>query len=289
MSENSLVDIYLVLPIYKGTTLFLGALESIERSGIDFSGLIISFNGDDPADYDDFMEARRYGRLKSDYIVFRTNTVLEAFEHQLFIREKVEKIVSPQSMLFFLAHDDRIISEGNEKLATKFLQSIDRSSVNFPSYNCCIAGHYETVTHILEHDLTLTPEDFFWLTLRQNVDTNMSGMVVPISAWGETLGVMAKAKTGARFEHLLTIAKGVSSVRFHKQIRVLVGERPDSDGKSLSSLQHRKASLLYLIAFARNARLHGIGGYLRFLFELGKKTTALGLCLLQSFSLAKRS
>jgi len=186
--------------------------------------------------------------------------------------------LEPDSMLFLLAHDDRIIDDKGSHSTTRFLQSLDRNTVYFPSYSCCMAGSYERITKVIEQELLLTPEQFFWVTLKQNIATNMSGMVTPLHAWEETLHVMATAGSGARFEHLLCISSRVQAVCFHKDVRVLVGERTDSDGKRLTSLQHRKAALAYLLAFARNGRLRGQSRYSAFLLEISKRLVALAIC-----------
>lgn len=266
------------MPIYKGGNLFLGALNSIETSGIAFSNIVVSFNGEDAADHDAFIQAQRDGRLKNNYIVFQTESEMDAVRHALFILEQIKGILEPDTMLFLLAHDDRILHDEGSHSTIHFLRSLDRNTVYFPSYSCCMAGSYERITKVIEQELLLTPEQFFWLTLKENIATNMSGMITPLHAWEEALNVLASAGSGARFEHLLCIASRVQAVSFHRNVRVLVGERTDSDGKRLTSLQHRKAALAYLLAFARNGRLRGQHRYLAYFLEISKRFVALTLC-----------
>ena len=127
------------------------------------------------------------------------------------------------------------------------------------------------------HFLRMTPEQFFWLTLKDNIATNMSGMVLPFKVFDEVLSVKKLSVSGARFEHLIAISPSVKEISFSRDIKVLVGERNDSDGKLLTSLQHREASLYYVLAFAKNKRLKPYF-YIPYLIQLLKKLLALAFC-----------
>jgi hypothetical protein len=290
MSEESCRSISLLLPVFRGGELFLGAIKSIEDTSIAFDNVFISFNGVTSTDYEAFLELEKSGRLKKKYRILTTYADLDASQHGLFILKNLDGQLHPESMLFLLAHDDRIIfDEKEEVISNSFFSMLNCKTVYFPSYNCCTAGDYENVTHVIESEVLFTSDQFFWLTLRENVATNMSGMIVPFAAWKETLEVMSRSGTGARFEHLLCIAKSVCDVQFNKNVRVLIGERPDSDGKSLTMLQHRKAAFYYVLTYMRNGRLTEVDQYIRYAFEFSKKVVAYVLCKILDDILPKLS
>lgn len=291
MLKNSLKNISILVPIFRGGDLFLGALESIERSGFRFENIFISFNEAGNHDYDNFVNACHDGKLKLCYTVFRTGVELDVISHSRFMVEKIREIVEPISMLFLLAHDDRIInneSDASANLINKFFLKIAFDTVYFPSYSCCSVINYDLVYKVIESDLILSPNQFFWLTQKENIATNMSGMIVPFSAWDETIVVMEKYGSGARFEHLLAISHPVNSIQFHKNVRTLVASRVDSDGALLTGVQHRRASLHYLFTFAVNGRLRGQSHYLLFARELVKKIIGLAIEYIKRFQIFRK-
>lgn len=269
-------DLNLMLPVYQGGELFFGALQSIEKSSVKFSNIYISFNGENSKDYDAFINMEQMGALKRKYTVLRTNQNLTSAQHACFALENFKKIISPRSLIMFLAHDDRIMSaQGYEKAQEEFIASLRADTVYFPSYHCCMVEDYENVTHVIESNATYSVSDFFWKTMADNVATNMSGMVVPFSAWKEAVEGANRAGTGARFEHMLCIAPGVRHVKYTNKVCVLIGERGDSDGKSLSSLDHRRAAANYVWSFFKNGHLLNSGRYVSYAIELLKKSVAL--------------
>jgi hypothetical protein len=117
----------------------------------------------------------------------------------------------------------------------------------------------------------MTSSEFFWLTQRQDVPTNMSGMVVPMDAWVETLKILQKAGSGARFEHLLCIARCISHVCFSKSVRVLIVSRNKSEADNLNAMQHRVSSFYYTYTFFKNERIIGFSMHILFTLIFLKK------------------
>lgn len=268
----------LILPVFQGGELFLGAIQSIEESAIPFEKIIISFNGSDPADYEAFSALQKDGKLKREYTTYRTLQNLSAAEHGQFALENMLGQFQSGSSIMLLAHDDRILTEADdEAVQREFALAVDPQVVYFPAYHCCQAGFYDQVTHVLERTAAYTSDEFFWLTMRENVPTNMSGMIFPFEAWAEALREVQRNKSGARFEHMLCIAPVVREVLFTNSIKTLIGERPSSDGKQLTNLQQRKAALAYVIAYRRNGHLRHLKRGLPFLNQLMRKYLAYAI------------
>lgn len=272
---ESFKGVSLHIPVYCGKELFVGALQSIEEASIEFENIFISFNGFDSTDYDRFTSLQKQGLLKRDYKIFRTHQDLTAAEHGFFVLRKIKKHMLPSSLLMLLAHDDRIMQPKSRDAQRDFFATLRSDTVYFPTYHCCIAGDYENVTHVVGQEKNYTTQDFFNLTMRKNVRTNMSGMIMPFSAYESAVETITKIATGARAEHLFCMGPSVRHVQFTKAICALVGERENSDGKTLSLLEHRRAALSYVLSYAKNGHLGRAGGYTFFGYELAKKTTAL--------------
>ena len=271
MSQILSNNITLVMPIYKGTHLFLEGLDSIERAQINFERIVLSFNEENGVDYEAFISARNEGRYKLDYTLFRTGKSLDAVEHGRFYIEKIKVISGINTKIFYLAHDDRLLNSSGDVELENFLNRTQYDTIYFPSYSICKAEDYSTIIDVIESKQRLTSADFFWLTQNRNVPTSMSGMILPLAAHEEILDVMEKAGSGARFEHLLCIAKSVNMVCFNKIVRVLIAQRTGSDADHLTKMQHRISSLYYTLAFLRNHRLYGVREHFYFGFLLMKK------------------
>lgn len=280
MLEKSLVNMILVMPIYKGQDLFLGAIDSIEQLHIPFEKIILSFNEAQSNDYNLFVKSKNAGRYSKDYTILRTGIELDSVGHGLFIADKLSASINAECRIFFLAHDDRILNKNYDLALHDFLLNARSDTVYFPSYSCCKSDDYNFVFEIIESDKTLTSEDFFWLTQKNNVPTSMSGMIVSFGAWKEALKVMLAAGSGARFEHLLSIASVTKNVCFNKVVNVLVAQRKGSDADHLNIMQHRISSFFYVLTFIKNRRLHGLGNYLRCIWLLSKKIVAIALQLI---------
>jgi hypothetical protein len=282
MFVQSLSKVSLLLPVFRGGDLFLGAIQSIEDSPIPFEKIVISFNGAGSADYEAFLSRKASGNLKKKYLIYRTLKDLSAAEHGRFALNNLLDIFNADSSLMFLAHDDRLLSGAeDEKSLMSFISRVDSNTVYFPSYHCCQAGQYENITHVLERDVSYSVDEFFWLTMRESVSTNLSGMIVPFQAWVDALRFAAENQTGARFEHMLCIGNSVESVNFSSQVKVVIGERPNSDGKLLSDLDHRKAAFAYVMAFYKNRHLSDIKRYPAFLYQLIRKSVAYAVARFQ--------
>lgn len=263
------------MPVYKGTHLFLEGLDSIERAQIKFERIVLSFNEENSIDHAAFISARNKGRYKLDYTIFRTGKSLSAVEHGRFFIDRIKAISGLNTKIFYLAHDDRLLNSSGDGELEYFLNNIQCNTIYFPSYSCCKVEDYSSIFEVIESERRLTSNDFFWLTQRGNVPTSMSGMILPLAAHEEILGVMEKAGSGARFEHLLCIAKPVNMVCFNKIVRVLIAQRTGSDADHLTKMQHRVSSLHYTLTFLRNRRLHGVREYFYFSFLLMKKLSAI--------------
>ena len=216
MLKKNSFELLLVIPIFRGGDLFMDALRSVERSDIRFNKIIVSFNGVGDEDINMFTESCRFGELTYSYTVFKTGADLSGNDHGKFMLDKLKKITNENSLIFFLAHDDRILRNPESDETEKFLSSLDPNSVYFPSYSCCQVQDYSTVIKINESEESIPPEIFFWRTQRENVPTSMSGIIAPLMAWNEAAEVMTRSGSGARFEHLLAIARPVKLIHFHK-------------------------------------------------------------------------
>jgi hypothetical protein len=277
MSKKSSSKLYLVVPVFKGGTIFLEALKSAENCGIIFDEMIISFNEAGDQDFQTFKDACSTATLSGTYTVWRTRKAMDSLNHGRFMIENMKVSSALNVLVFFLAHDDRILAQPQTDSMQRFFSSLDPSSVYFPSYSCCKVEDYNTITEVIEYDELITSEEFFWRTQRQNIPTSMSGMVVPLSAWDDAIRILLKSGTGARFEHFLATAQHVKWVRFHMFIRTLIVSRPDSDAAYLTLRQHRRASLYYVMAFALSGRVVSFSSYLAITREIIKKS--LGLML----------
>jgi len=275
MSKKSFSELSLVIPVYRGGDLFMDAIRSVERSGIQFDNMIVSFNSNEGEDYRVFQHAYDVGDLTYKYTVFSTETEMNGIDHGKFIVNKLKEMIPHESLIFFLAHDDRIIYQPNCKKIENFYTCLDSSSVYFPSYSCCKVEDYSKLTEVNENEESMTPEVFFWRTQKENVPTSMSGMIVPLAAWEESLEVMTMSGSGARFEHLVAISRKVKQIHFHRCVKTLIASRSDSDAAYLTLLQHRWASIYYLCTFARNGRIDGVLSCMAFIKEFFKKTIAL--------------
>jgi hypothetical protein len=259
------------MPIYKGTHLFLEGLDSIERAQINFERIVLSFNEENDIDYAAFISAQNEGRYKLDYTIFRTGKSLGAVEHGRFYIDKIKAISGINTKIFYLAHDDRLLNSSGDDELENFLNKTQYDTIYFPSYSICKVEDYSSIFDVIESEKILTSTEFFWLTQKRNVSTSMSGMILPLAAHEEILGVMKKAGSGARFEHLLCIAKSVNMVCFNRIVRVLIAQRTGSDADHLTKIQHRVSSLYYALTFLRNHRLHGVREHFYFGFLLMRK------------------
>jgi len=277
MSKKNSSELTLVVPVFRGGLEFVEALRSAERSDIEFNKIIVSFNEEINNDFITFNNSRLAGDLKFQYTVFRTGEVMKAHQHGRFIVDKLKLSMPMDAMFLLLAHDDRIQWQLMTEARKLFYSTLESDSVYFPSYSNCRIEDYEKVIEVIEHEEVISPADFFWRTQKQNVPTSMSGMILPLGAWDEAVDIQAKTGTGARFEHLIAIARPVNNIRFHKFLKTLIVSRPGSDAATLTLLEHRRASVYYLYAFARNKRVTGVIIYIRFLKEVIKKIIALFL------------
>jgi len=263
------------MPIYRGESLFLDALNSIEKADIPFAKRIISFNGATSSDYDLFCNNKNNSRFLQEYTVLRTNAELSSIEHGIFITNYLKNLYENSLQIFFLAHDDRILNNSEDKELYDFLKETKPDTVYFPSYSNCKSEDYSSIFEVIESDQTMSSNDFFWKTQKQNIPTSMSGMIVPFGAWVDTLKILNKAGSGARFENLLCIAHCVSNVCFSKKVKVLVAQRKNSDADNLKPIHHRVSSLYYALTFYRNRRIVGRNEYLLYGWVLFKRYIGL--------------
>ena len=270
MSEKSF-DISVVLPIFNGGELFMDAIYSIENSQIPFSNVFISFNGESVLDYEKFLIAKSAGEFKNSFVLFQTNKDLDAVEHGNFFLKKLEKYLTKNSKVFMLAHDDRIITPKIDEFISLLSNYDLDSTIFFPSYHCCMSDNYQEVIKIIENDEPLSTENFFFRSLEENISTNMSGMILPFHALLASNRAMNNAKSrGARFEHITCISPGIKNIIFHKKLNMLIGERPDSEGKMLSYRDHRLAAFNYIWSFLKNGQLKTVSKAPIYFYYLAK-------------------
>jgi len=277
MSKQNYSKLLLVVPVFKGGLVFLEALKSAENCGIKFDEMVISFNEEGDQDFQTFKDACSTAKLSGTYTVWRTRKAMDSLNHGRFIIDSMKVLFKSNVLVFFLAHDDRILAQPQTDGRQRFFSGLDPSYVYFPSYSCCRVEDYNTITEVIEHDELITSDEFFWRTQRQNVPTSMSGMIVPLNAWHDANGILLKSGSGARFEHFLATAQQVKWVRFHMFIKTLIVSRPDSDAAYLTLMQHRRASFFYVMAFALSGRVVSFASYLAITREIIKKS--LGLML----------
>lgn len=259
------------MPIYQGERLFLDGLDTVERVNLPFHKIVISFNGESSADYNLFCSERDRGRFNKDYTILRTHQEMSSLDHGVFISNHLNSFSINNLKIFFLAHDDRILNLFDDKGLLEFLENTKPDTIYFPSYSCCNAKDYLNVFEVIESDEILSSNDFFWITQKRNVPTSMSGMIVPLNAWIETLKVLLKAGSGARFEHLLCIANSINYVCFASNIRVLIAQRENSEADNLNALHHRVSSFYYVYTFFKNKRIKSFSEHILYSWILIKK------------------
>ena len=255
MSEK-LFDISVVMPIFNGGELFMDAIYSIENSKIHFKNVFISFNGESDLDYQKFLSIKSESNFKNSYVVFKTKKDLDAVEHGNFFLEQLKKYLNNDSVVFYLAHDDRIVPPKIDEFISMLSSNELASTIFFPSYHCCMSDNYHEIIKIIEKDERISTESFFFQSLQQNISTNMSGMIFPFHALLSSNKTTNKAKSrGARFEHITCISPGINTIYFHNKLNMLIGERPNSEGKMLSYRDHRIAAFNYIWSFLKNGQL----------------------------------
>lgn len=270
MSEKSF-DLSAVLPIFNGGELFMDAILSIENSQIPFKNVFISFNGESDFDYQKFITAKSKNEFKNSYTIFQTGKNLDALDHGLFLQGKLKTILNNDSIVFLLAHDDRILSLKLDSFIDFLEQNDCRSTIFFPSYHCCLARNYEKVLKVIEQDECMSSEHFFFRSLHNNMATNMSGMILPFHAFKASFNASYKMGCrGARFEHITCISPGIKHVYFHNKLSMLIGERENSEGKMLSYRDHRVAAFNYIWSFFKNRQLKTLTKAPTYLYYLAK-------------------
>ena len=158
-----------------------------------------------------------------------------------------------------LAHDDRIIPPKKDEFISLLNKNDLNSTIFFPSYHCCMSDNYQDIIKIIEKNEYLSTENFFFRSLKENISTNMSGMILPFHSLLASNKSMNKAKSrGARFEHITCISPGINNIHFHSKLNMLIGERPNSEGKMLSYKDHRVAAFNYIWFFLKNGQLKTI-------------------------------
>ncbi len=256
MSKIFSKNVSLNLPVYQGGDLFVGALMSIEESCLDFSKIFISFNGRNSSDLTRFKEMQESGILKKEYITFITNADFDVVSHSNFVLNNLSRYLNENDLVFLLAHDDRLINNSSQ-IGFEALMKEDEegSTVYIPSYSWCKSPNYNLVYKSAEMDKCISPEEFFKMSVRKVLATNMSGMIAPLHVLKKTQNEMEIAETGARWEYLVCVAEGVKRIRYTTNIKVLIGARDDSDGNSLTIENHRIAALNYTKVFFRNQKI----------------------------------
>lgn len=244
------------MPVYQGGNLFLGALKSIEESSLDFANIFISFNGKNSNDLIKFKEMKGSGVLKKEYIIFTTNEDFDVVSHSNFVLNNLSKYLKENDLVFLLAHDDRIMNSSSQAGFESLIKEDDQgSTVYLPSYSWCKTPNYDQIYKKAEMNKSLSPDEFFKMSVKGVLATNMSGMIVPFHVLKKTQEEMDRTKTGARWEYLVCVAEGVKRIRYTADIKVLIGSRDDSDGNSLTLENHRIAALNYAEAFFRNQKI----------------------------------
>lgn len=270
MSEK-LFDLTLILPVFNGGELFLEAILSIEKSQIPFKNVFISFNGKSNLDYQNFLKIQSENQFKNSYILFQTNHDLDAMDHGNNLIKKLKLHLQPETPTFLLAHDDRIIPPNLNEFLGLLSKNDLRSTIFIPSYHRCLSSNYQEVIKIIEEDKNISPENFFFKSMRENISTNMSGMILPFHALLASNRAMNMARSrGARFEHIMCISPGIKHIQFHKTLKMLIGERDDSEGKLLSYKAHRVAAFNYVWSFLKNGQLKTVSKAPIYFYYLAK-------------------
>jgi hypothetical protein len=270
MSEK-LFDLSVVLPIFNGGELFMDAIFSIENSMIPFKNVFISFNGSSDLDYQSFLKIQSQNHFKNSYTIFQTNLDLDAMSHGNIFLKKLELYLQPNNLILMLAHDDRIIPPDTNKFFSMLNHSDLNSTIFFPSYHCCLSSNYQEIIKVIEKDEKFSTEEFFFKSLQENISTNMSGMILPFHALLASNRAMNQASSrGARFEHITCISPGIKQIQFHKTLKMLIGERENSEGKLLSYKEHRIAAFNYVWFFLKNGQLKAVSKLPVYFYYLAK-------------------
>lgn len=270
MFEKSF-DISVILPIFNGGELFIDAILSIENSNIPFKNVFISFNGESDKDYQTYLKFKSENILKYSYVEFQTKKNLDSVNHGNYIQKQLSNFLSCDSCIFLLAHDDRIIPPNIDDFIA-FLNENDLSStILLPSYHCCMSDNYRDILKIITKNECISSEDFFFKSLKENIPTNMSGMILPFHALRSSLKMTTKSSaSGARFEHAVCISPGIQKIYFHKKLKMLIGERSDSDGKLLTLKDHRISAFNYVWSFLINGQLKSPSKFPIYCYHLAK-------------------
>jgi len=270
MSEKSF-DLSAALPIFDGGELFMDAIYSIENSKIPFKNVYLSFNGESDLDYQKFLSIKSKSNFKNSYVIFETKKDFDAVEHGNFLLERLKKFLKKDSAVFMLAHDDRIIPPKIDEFNSLLSSNELGSTIFFPSYHCCMSDNYLKIIKIIEKDERISTERFFFKSLQENISTNMSGMIFPFHALLSSNKTTNKAKSrGARFEHMTCISPGINTIYFHNKLNILIGERPNSEGKMLTYRDHRIAAFYYIWSFLKNGQLKSFTKVPTYFYYLAK-------------------
>jgi len=96
-------------------------------------------------------------------------------------------------------------------------------------------------------------------------------MILPFHALLASNRAMNQARSrGARFEHITCISPGIKRIQFHKTLKMLIGEREDSEGKLLSYKEHRIAAFNYVWVFLKNGQLKTVSKLPVYFYYLAK-------------------
>lgn len=270
MSEK-LFDISVVLPVFSGGELFMDAIYSIENSKIPFKNVFISFNGNSDFDYQKFINIKLGGKFINNYVLFQTNKDLDAIEHTSFMVDLLKDYLDDDSTVFLLAHDDRIVPPNLIDFISLLNQYDLKTTIFFPSYRCCNSDNYNNVLKIIVRNEYISSENFFFKSLKENISTNISGMILPFNAFYTSAeAIRISNSRGARSEHTICISPKIKNVCFHNQLYMLIGERPHSEGKLLSYRDHRVAAFYYIWLFLKNGQLKTLSKVPVYLYFLAK-------------------
>jgi hypothetical protein len=175
------------------------------------------------------------------------------------------------STLFLLAHDDRIVPPNLIDFISLLNQYDLKTTIFFPSYRCCNSVNYNMVLKIISRNEYISTENFFFKSLKENISTNISGMILPFNAFYTSAeAIRISNSRGARSEHTICISPKIKNVCFHNQLYMLIGERPHSEGKLLSYRDHRVAAFNYIWLFLKNGHLRAFSKMPIFLYYLVK-------------------
>jgi len=245
----------ILIPVYKGGSLFLGALNSALTKCPPSSRIFISFNGESDDDYARYLAYQKTIQLRNEVFVNRTNAELPAIQHAMNMKTWLGKHLSDRDKIMFLCHDDEILAEIPQESLPDVIEHED--CVTFPEWHLHdVSGNFIEIKKISEINLNQDIEDFIFDTFRAgDIYTNLSGIVCNFRSLKKYCRWLKIKKTGARMEFMLATASHVQKIRCENNIKVKIRKSPESDGSKITIKNYYYDEMNFIIWLLTNFRI----------------------------------